>query len=64
MWERESSLWVRRDYMDSTYHSPSNKQELLEKQARDNDLMTRFPKQIINGVPIDDVEQYSDRRGI
>ena len=43
MWERESDLWKRCDWMDSSYYSPSNKQELLEKQARDKELRDKFP---------------------
>jgi hypothetical protein len=64
MWEKETGLWNRCDYMDSTYYSPSNKQELFEKQAREIDLNTRFPKHIINGENIDGVESYENRRGI
>lgn len=45
MWERESSIWARNDWMDGTYYSPSNKQELLSKQARDQDLRDKFPNE-------------------
>lgn len=45
MWERESDIWKRCDYMDDAYYSPVNKQDLLERQARDKDLIDKFPKE-------------------
>lgn len=48
MWEIESSIWDRCDWMDDTYYSPSNKQELLEKQQRDEEHKKLFPKEYVN----------------
>ena len=57
MWERESSLWVRSDYMDSTYYSPNNKQELLEKQERDRELREKFPLEFSKQLNLDSSNQ-------
>lgn len=39
------SIWNNRDWQEDRYYSPTNKQELLEKQKRLKDLRERFPEE-------------------
>lgn len=39
------NIYQSRDWMDSSYYSPQNKTDLLDKQQRDEEHNKRFPKE-------------------